>query len=62
MPARLRRLVAPEEADARAQADQPRRAEHCGGADAILERGAFVYTPPPGTPATFRSSRSDAQA
>jgi hypothetical protein len=39
--------------DARAKADQQRRAEACGGTRAILERGAFVYTPPPGTPAEF---------
>jgi choline-sulfatase len=62
MTARLRRIVDPEEVDARAKADQRRRAEQCGGAEAILERGAFVYTPPPGTPAAFRSSRSDGQA
>ena len=56
MTARLRRIVNPEEVDAHAKADQRRRAEQCGGTEAILERGAFVYTPPPGTPAAFRSS------
>ncbi|HEX5079446.1 MAG TPA: sulfatase-like hydrolase/transferase [Geminicoccaceae bacterium] len=56
MTARLRCIVDPEAVDARAKADQRRRAEECGGKAAILERGAFVYTPPPGTPAAFRPS------
>jgi choline-sulfatase len=58
MTARLRRIVDPEAVDARAKADQRRRAEQCGGTREILERGAFVYTPPPGVPAAFRSSPS----
>ena len=56
MTARLRRIVEPEAVDARAKADQRRRAEECGGTGSILERGAFVYTPPPGTPAELRSA------
>lgn len=54
MTARLRRVVDPEAVDARAKADQRRHAEACGGTRAILERGAFVYTPPPGTAADLR--------
>lgn len=47
MESELRRIVDPEAVDARAKADQRRRAEACGGKAAILKRGAFVYTPPP---------------
>jgi len=58
MTARLRTILDPEATDARAKADQRRRAEECGGTEAILKRGAFVYTPPPGEPAELRSSAS----
>lgn len=51
--ARLRRIVDPEATDARAKADQRRKAAEFGGTAAILKRGGFPYTPPPGTKATF---------
>jgi choline-sulfatase len=54
--AELRQIVDPEAVDARAKADQRRRAEACGGAAAIRKRGAFVYTPPPGVAAEMRPS------
>lgn len=47
--ARLRSIVSPEDADARAKADQRARAAELGGKEGILARRAgFVYSPPPG--------------
>lgn len=47
----LHTIVDPEDADARARADQRAMAESLGGDDAIRARGAFPFTPPPGTDA-----------
>lgn len=44
----LRFRLNPEEIDSQAKADQQRMAERHGGTAAILERGEFAYTPPPG--------------
>jgi choline-sulfatase len=46
-------LVDPEGVDRRARADQAQRVEELGGADAILARGDFGYSPPPGVQASF---------
>ena len=46
--ARLRRVVDPEAADAQARADQRQFIERHGGVEAILKRGTFRYSPPPG--------------
>jgi choline-sulfatase len=46
--ARLRAVVDPEAADRRARADQKQMIEKHGGAEAILKRGHFRYSPPPG--------------
>jgi len=51
--ARLRDLVDPEAVDRAARADQRAQIERHGGKDAILERGTFRYSPPPGVTATF---------
>jgi choline-sulfatase len=50
----LRRIVDPEAVDARAKAEQGAHAEAHGGTEAILRRGAFVYSPPPGVETEFR--------
>jgi choline-sulfatase len=49
--AALRKVLDPEATDARAKADQRVMAEKIGGNQAIRERGAFPFTPPPGTEA-----------
>lgn len=51
--ARLRSVVDPEAADAKARADQRAHIEKHGGVDAILKRGAFRYSPPPGVKASY---------
>jgi choline-sulfatase len=51
--ARLRAIVDPEAADAQARADQRRYIEKHGGTDAILKRGTFRYSPPPGAKAAY---------
>ena len=51
--ARLRSVVDPEAADAQARADQQTYIEKHGGADAILKRGTFRYSPPPGAKASY---------
>ena len=43
----------PEAVDRAARADQRAQIERHGGKDAILERGTFRYSPPPGVTATF---------
>jgi choline-sulfatase len=45
---RLRTVVDPEDATARAFADQDARIKALGGLDAVLGRGNFPYTPAPG--------------
>jgi choline-sulfatase len=47
--AALRAILDPEATDARAKADQRAMAERVGGNEAIRRRGAFPFTPPPGT-------------
>jgi choline-sulfatase len=51
--ARLRTVVDPEAADKQARADQRQYIEKHGGTEAILKRGTFRYSPPPGTKAAY---------
>jgi choline-sulfatase len=50
---RLRKVVDPEATDRLARADQQAYIEKHGGREAILERGHFRYTPPPGVKAEY---------
>src|SRR5262249_34869216 len=47
--AALRKVVDPEAADRQARADQATKIAGFGGREAILARGAFGYSPVPGT-------------
>lgn len=47
--AKLRSVVDPEAADRQARADQAARIAAAGGREAVLKRGAFRYSPPPGS-------------
>jgi choline-sulfatase len=49
----LRKVVDPEAADKLAKADQRARIAEFGGNDAILKRGTFRYSPPPGSKAAY---------
>jgi choline-sulfatase len=49
----LRAVVDPEAADAAARADQRAHIEKHGGVEAILKRGTFRYSPPPGVKASY---------
>lgn len=49
----LRTICDPEAVDARAKADQQAKAEAFGGTAAILQRGVFRRSPPPGVVAVF---------
>ena len=51
--AKLRTVVDPEAADRLARADQRARIEQHGGTDAILKKGTFRYSPPPGVAPTY---------
>ena len=51
--AALRNVVDPEAADRFAKADQRAHIEKHGGKDAILKRGTFRYSPPPGAKAAY---------
>ena len=51
--ARLRSVVDPDSADALARADQRAHIDKHGGVDAILKRGTFRYSPPPGVKASY---------
>jgi choline-sulfatase len=51
--ARLRQVVDPETVDKRARADQRACIEKNGGKDAILKKGTFRYSPPPGAKAAY---------
>jgi len=50
---RLRTVVDPEAMDRLARADQRAHIEKHGGTDAILKRGHFRYSPPPGAKAEY---------
>ena len=49
----LRKAVDPEAVDRQARADQKAFIEKHGGKEAILKRGTFRYSPPPGKKAAF---------
>ncbi len=49
----LRKVVDPEAADRQARADQKIVIEKHGGKDAILKKGTFRYSPPPGVKAAY---------
>jgi choline-sulfatase len=51
--AQLRRVVDPEAADSQARADQQAHIATNGGKEAILKKGTFRYSPPPGVKATY---------
>lgn len=51
--AALRTVVNPEAADRKAKADQQAKIAAVGGKEAILKRGTFRYSPPPGAKATY---------
>ncbi|MNC88502.1 hypothetical protein D3C83_43200 [compost metagenome] len=51
--AKLRAIVDPEAVDAQAYADQRAEIAKHGGIEAILKRGTFRYSPPPGVKATY---------
>lgn len=50
---RLRKVVDPEAVDRLAKADQRAHIERHGGKEAILKRGTFRYSPPPGATAAY---------
>ena len=50
---RLRKVVDPEAMDKLARADQRMHIEKNGGKEAILKRGHFRYSPPPGAKAEY---------
>jgi len=49
----LRKVVDPEAADKLARADQRVYIEKHGGPEAILKKGTFRYSPPPGAKAAY---------
>ena len=51
--AALRKVVDPEAVDQLAKADQRAHIEKYGGREAILKRGTFRYSPPPGVKASY---------
>lgn len=50
---RLRSIVDPEAVDKLARADQQARIDQHGGKEAILKKGTFRYSPPPGAEAAY---------
>jgi choline-sulfatase len=53
--ARLRALLDPEEVDRRAKKRQAEIVAANGGREAVIRRGSFAYSPPPGFKAEFAS-------
>jgi choline-sulfatase len=51
--AALREVVDPDAVDAMARADQAAKIAEHGGREAILKKGTFRYSPPPGSKASF---------
>ena len=49
----LRKVVDPEAADRQARADQQACIARNGGKEAILKKGTFRYSPPPGAKAAY---------
>jgi choline-sulfatase len=51
--AALRKVVDPDAVNQLAKADQSAKIAEVGGKDAILKRGTFRYSPPPGSKAAY---------
>jgi choline-sulfatase len=51
--ARLRSLLDPQEVDRRAKRRQAELVAANGGREAVIRRGSFAYSPPPGFKAEF---------
>ena len=62
--ARLYRVVDPEAVDRLCKADQAKKIAEYGGKDAILKRGTFRYSPPPGAKPTYyvEDGKADSKA
>ena len=58
----LRRLLDPEAVDRNARSDQARFMERFGGKAAILKRGSFTHTPPPGVKPTLHPVETEHRA
>jgi choline-sulfatase len=56
--AALRQVVDPEAADRQAFADQAQRLAAAGGAEAVLARGGFGFSPVPGTKAIYEGGET----
>ena len=56
--AALRQVVDPEAADRQAFADQAKRLAAAGGAEAVLARGGFGFSPVPGTTAVYEAAET----
>ena len=54
--AKMRTVVDPDAVNRLAKADQAAKIADVGGTDAILKRGTFRYSPPPGSKATYYTS------
>jgi choline-sulfatase len=52
---KLRALLDPEEVDRRAKQRQAQLVAANGGREAVIRRGSFAYSPPPGFKAEFNS-------
>jgi choline-sulfatase len=51
--AALRKVIDPDAVDELAKSDQSKKIAAVGGKAAILQRGTFRYSPPPGSKATY---------
>jgi len=49
----LRKVVDPDAVNQLARTDQSAKIAEVGGKDAILKRGTFRYSPPPGSKAAY---------
>ena len=57
MEAELRSICDPEAVDAAAKADQMDIVKENGGVEAVIERGGFDATPPPGVNAEYANEK-----
>ena len=58
----LRRVVDPDAANRQAFADQEARLAAFGGTDAVLARGGYLFSPVPGTKATYTTAERQAKS
>jgi choline-sulfatase len=54
--AKLRSMLDPEEVDRKAKRRQAELVAANGGREAVIRRGSFAYSPPPGFKAEFNSN------